>query len=404
MLSYVDNVPWEPETTMAWELRRAGYQTAIVGRDMHQYRPDAYYGFEYAVGTHEYCAHLDRNQARKGLRYGYTGHGINANAWTARPWHLPEELHFTYWAASEAERFLSTRDTTRPFFLVVSFCDPHPPLTPPVFYMDRYLRQGLPEPAIGDWEEPPVNGGLGAKVHSAHVHLKGETLRSCLAGYYGSINYVDDQIQRVLDWGNTCPSGVGETIQVFTSDHGEMLGDHYMWRKRMPYEGATRIPLLISAPTSYGFKTSQVREEAVALEDIMPTLLDMVGCDIPDSVEGRSLVPLLRGDPSSDWQRPWLHGEHGGPWRKYHYLTDGKEKYIWWSDTGLEQLFDLVSDPGELKDLAQQPECEARVAAWRPRMIKQLDGRPEGFTDGEKLIPGREHVPVPRPAGSRSTD
>jgi len=384
--------PWDPPTTLPRELQAAGYQTAIVGRNMHQYRPDGFYGFEYVA--EDYHTYLNEEQPRGGG--GFRGHGVSSNGWTARPWHLPEHLHYTHWVVNEALRFLAHRDTSRPFFLVVSFTAPHPPLTPPAFYLDRYLRQDLPEPAIGDWAEPP-NDGIGLDIEAPAVHLKGEALRSCVAGYLGLINHVDDQIYRALDVLKRGRRDFGETVTMLTADHGEMLGDHYLFRKTYAYEGSARIPLLLSAPKSLGLKTAQVRHEPVCLEDIMPTVLELAGCSIPDTVEGRSLVPLLRGDPEPDW-RPWLHGEHARCYDDMyssHYLTDGREKYIWFSQSGRELLFDLENDPQELCNLAARADCGQRLESWRRRMVAQLTGRPEGFTDGDRLIAGQTHLPVP---------
>jgi arylsulfatase A-like enzyme len=201
---------------------------------------------------------------------------------------------------------------------------------------------------------------------------------------------VDDQIRRLLNPVDGVDSMTGgNTIVVLTSDHGEMLGDHYMWRKSVPYEGSARIPLLIRAPARFGLRARSVVDAPVCLEDIMPTLLEMAGADIPRTVEGRSLLPLMRGE-KPDW-RPHLHIEHAP---LHHTLTDGREKYIWHAGDGREQLFDLASDPTECHDLAARPEASGRVARWRSRLIEELDDRPEGFTDGKRLIAGRPYGAV----------
>lgn len=134
-------------------------------------------------------------------------------------------------------------------------------------------------------------------VSPDNVSLTGEALLCCRAGYYGLINRIDDQIRRLLN----PVTGIermacGNTVLILTSDHGEMLGDHYLWRKTVPYEGSARVPLLIRPPRSMGFVSGLVVDEAVCLEDILPTLLDMAEVEIPLSVEGRSLVPLIRGE------------------------------------------------------------------------------------------------------------
>ena len=105
----------------------------------------------------------------------------------------------------------------------------------------------------GSWAVPPVNDGIGDDVSDQRVKLTGEILRSCHAGYYGLINHVDDQIRRLLNPVNGIDRMTNRnTVVIFTSDHGEMLGDHYLWRKSLPYEGSARIPLLIRGPDRFG--------------------------------------------------------------------------------------------------------------------------------------------------------
>ena len=121
----------------------------------------------------------------------------------------------------------------------------------------------------------------------------------------------------------------------------------------------------------------------------MPTILEIAGVDVPETTEGRSLLGLMRGEESA-W-RVCLHIEHAPV---HHSLTDGKEKYIWFVPDGGEQFFDLVCDPAERHDLAGSPEHVERIAAWRQRLVELLQGRPEGFSDGGRLVPGRPYGPV----------
>jgi len=221
-------------------------------------------------------------------------------------------------------------------------------------------------------------------VSTVNVKLTGEALRSCRAAYYGLINHIDDQIRRILNPINGLRRD--DAIVMFTSDHGEMLGDHHLWRKSLPYEGSAHIPLLIRAPKQFGVKEGIAIDRPVSLEDIMPTLLDMAGVPIPETVEGASLLPLMRGE-DAPW-RDWLHVENAPT---HHCLTDGREKYIWFVKDGREQFFDLGADSTECHDLIPDPDAAPRIAPWRKRMIEELKDRPEGFSDGERLIPGRPY-------------
>lgn len=393
LVGYADGLDWNAPPTLPGVLREHGYQTAIVGRNMHLHPPRKRYGFDEMVLHHDdYPRYLAQNQTGDAL--DEYDHGISHNGWTARPWHLDEKLHQTTWTITEAQRFLQRRDPSCPFFLVVSLVAPHPPLVPPAFYLDRYLRLDLPEPAIGDWAMPPPNDGLGLHVETDRVHLQGEALRSAQAGYYGLINHMDDQLRRLLSPHTGLDGALQRNTHVlFTSDHGEMLGDHYLFRKCYPYAGSAQIPFLINGP---GIAPGRACADAVCLEDIMPTVLDLAGCDIPPTVDGTSLAPLLRGE-TDHLTREFVHGEHATAYRHEqanHYLTDGREKYVWYTASGEEQLFDLVGDPRELRNLAGQAAHAPALERWRARLVARLADRPEGFSDGQRLLPGRPHNAV----------
>lgn len=386
-----DSDEWAPPATLPGMLRDAGYQTGWIGRSMHQYPPRKRFGYEEMVipggtkGEGDYEEYLRERLPEGG---GYYGSGVMHNDWTARSWHLPEHLHQTHWTVNEALRFLKRRDPSRPFFLTVSFIAPHPPLVPPDFYFQRYLRTSLPEPLVGDWAEKPEFRGGAPRVSSAEVNLEGETLRSCRAAYYGLINHIDDQIRRLLS--PVTGFDAKNTLVVFVSDHGEMLGDHYLFQKSKPYEGSARIPFIMAPPGSWREGAfGVVSDLPVCLEDIMPTLLEAAGVEPPDHLDGRSLLPVLKGEGNASW-RDYLHIENGIN-RAYHALTDGKEKYIWFSRDGREQFFDLENDPGELRDLVLTDEGVQRLAPWRRRLMERLANRAEGFVEGDHLVAGRQH-------------
>ncbi len=401
MVGYKEGVAWEIEDTLPAVLAKSGYETAWIGRSMHQHPPGKQFGFEHVVsGSGEHSAYMEFFRKRRPDDWeGPYGTGVMHNDWTARPWHLDEDLHPTNWTVHEALRFLRQREGSRPFFLVVSFLAAHPPLVPPAFYLERYIRTGVPEPVIGEWALPPPNNGKGLDVSGQHVDLKGEALLCARAGYYGLINHLDDQIRRILN----PVRGVhqmtnGNTAIMLTSDHGEMLGDHYLWRKTVPYEPSARVPMLLSAPARFGIEPGTVVDRPVCLADVMPTILDLSGTPIPPGIEGQSLLQLSRGE-TVPW-REQLHIEHAP---LHHTLTDGREKYIWFVADGREQLFCLADDPMECRDLAGHPEAENRLLHWRTRMIQELAGRPEGFSDGANLIPGRPYMPVCPCAGPADT-
>jgi arylsulfatase A-like enzyme len=376
-------------------LAEAGYETALIGRNMHQHPPDRAYGFQTRnLGS----CYVDDDDLAKAVETaapeagGLRAAGISWNGWTARPFHLPECVHPTTWVANRTRRYLSNCSRERPLLLVSSYYAPHPPLFPPAFYMERYLRQELPAAAIGDWAQKPENDGLGLGVDSHYVNLTGEALRSARAGYFGLINHIDDQLYWVMQEFLHASRGRPWVI-IFTSDHGEMLGDHYMFRKCEPYEGSANIPLLICGSPDLGFRPAQASCQPVCLEDLMPTIMELAGAECPDGVDGKSLVPLLRGQ--GDQPRQYLHGEHSPCYsarQAYHMLVESRWKYIWRPEDGSEQLFDLVEDPMELADLSRIKTDEA--ARWRRRLVEVLKARPERFVCDSQLVAGREYPAV----------
>ena len=119
----------------------------------------------------------------------------------------------------------------------------------------------------------------------------------------------------------------------------------------------------------------------------MPTLLELAGAEIPKGLDGRSLCPVMRGEQSD--VREMFHGEHSGSYLGNHFIVTKRDKYIWFDESGTEQYFDLIQDPDELHDRIGDPACQDRIAKLRAELICRLAGRPEGYSDGEKLIPGR---------------
>jgi arylsulfatase A-like enzyme len=187
--------------------------------------------------------------------------------------------------------------------------------------------------------------------------------------------------------------GVAEnTVILFTSDHGEMMGDHQYFRKCLPYEGSAKIPFILSDPHGLlKLKNNTSVDRPVELRDIMPTLLDAAQAAVPHTVEGKSLIPLARQE-QVDW-REYIHGEHTYGELSYHSVTDGEEKFIWFSQSGEEQFFDLVEDPEEKRNLNLHSEYQGRVVMWRERLIAELADREEGMSDGQRLIAGRKARP-----------
>ncbi|MBD3240518.1 MAG: arylsulfatase [Chitinivibrionales bacterium] len=384
---------WLHGPTLPGELAKEGYQTHLVGK-LHLWPQRKLYGFmsedwaDSPIVGEDYQRFLRDNGVT--MPEPGVGHGCSQNGYVARPWHLDERLHFSNWCADKAIEFLQRRDPTLPYFLKVSFHQPHEPCTPPQVYWDRYMHMDLPEPYVGDWARVFDGPQRGLPVDAWRIAVDPAVMKQYRAGYFGTINHIDDQIGRILRLVDK-----RNTIVVFVSDHGDMIGDHQWLRKRNAFEGSARIPFLVRFPESMGIGQSRVVSDVVELMDVMPTLLDAAGAEIPDTVDGSSMLPLL-GNKKVQW-REYLHGECSQVptlGSGMQYLTDGHRKYIWYPGTGGEHFFDLDNDPREMHNLAQEPSRAKELAMWRERLVAELTGRAEGFTDGKSLkVLGKATLP-----------
>ncbi len=393
VMNHIPETPL-PGPTLPERLTRYGYHTHLCGK-LHLTPPRKLHGFMSADWA-------DNPKAAPKVKDGRTvvsdyqrfiaaegprvpafsdAHGLSANTPVARAWHGEERLHFTNWVTDRALDFLDRRDPTAPFFLKVSYLHPHPPCTPPQFYYDRYLGMDFAERPVGNWarlfDEPPRR-----HPRDPHrIHLPPAAQRQLEAAYYGCINHIDDQINRIL----MALPRPAETLILYVSDHGEMLGDHQWFRKHVPWEGAARIPFIIRPPESWGIRPGHECPAPVQLADVMPTVLAAAGIDIPETVDGTDLRPAVEGTGAP---REFVHGECAQVptlGSGVHYLTDGRRKYIWFPGAGTEQFFNLEHDPCECHDLAAEPGAAGEVARWRARLAERLNGRPEGFVSSGRL-------------------
>ena len=373
--------------TLPYFLSKAGYYSALVGRHMHQNPATGESpGYDTCILGSTYVegdSYADMLNKEVPLLGGIRGLGVGFNGWQAKSWPLEEHLHPTNWIVRNSRELIAKHNDDQALFLTTSFYAPHPPLIPPDFYYQRYLNMNLPDRVIGDWAGPAP---LKSKVDSPRVDLKEEKLHMTQAAYYGLINHIDDQLTWLIaDFIGKSRNQKRPWIIVFTSDHGEMLGDHYYFRKCEPFEGSCRIPFLINSE-GLGQKTNVTINSTVCLEDILPTLLDLADIPVPDQIDGISLASILRGE--ADSVRHWLHCEHSPCYSEeqaFQMLTDGIWKYIWRPMTGEELLFNLNNDPTELKNLAEESSAIEKLEECRNEMINRLRSRPENFVVHDKL-------------------
>ena len=375
---------WHEPNTLAGVLANAGYHCINVGwRNMHPRRK--LYGFHTVIphdlrdGDDDY---LDWLRQELGPHAHERTHGSDANGWLGRPWPYEERYHATNWTVDVTIEQLQKRDPTRPAFVWCSHLRPHSPYDPPQFFWDMYYPRELPSIPIGDWAAryDVVNPGLSRTAW--YGRLTPEQNQRMRAGYMGCVTHIDYQLGYMME--RLRGEQGNDVLWIFTSDHGDMMGDHHLHRKCYAYEGSARIPFVIHYPASLDLPSGTFAQ-TVGLQDVMPTVLDAAGVDIPDSVTGTSIFKAVRSEP---W-REYFHGEHSPCYSQdsaMQYLTDGKEKYIWFPVTGEEQFFDLTADRQERHDLSRDSRNADRVALWRQRLVDRLGKRGDGFSDGEKLI------------------
>ncbi len=226
-----------------------------------------------------------------------------------------------------------------------------------------------------------------------HVDMGGEQVRASRQGYYSSSSFLDEQIGTLLETLDK-RGWLGNTLIIFTADHGDMTGDHHMWRKSYAYEASARIPMLMRWPKGFADdQRGQTRWEPVELRDVFPTCLDAAGGSVDVPLDGRSMLDIVRGK-ADDW-RTFIDLEHDVCYSKKNHwtaVTDGHTKYIYHAFDGEEQLFDLDSDPGEERDLAGDTAHTETLQRWRGRMVAHLEERGPEWVKNGRLVPRPERM------------
>ena len=291
---------------------------------------------------------------------------------------LPEELYSTSYIAGQAVSWLDAAGGA-PFFLMVSFPDPHHPFNPPGRYWDAYRPEDMPVPAAferNDWTAPPHVAALYRERDAGEAALQGMnsigcTLREALearALTCGMIEMIDDAVARVLA-ALERSGGAGRTVVAFTSDHGDHLGDHGLLLKGAePYREITRVPLIWADPDG----PSGVRREDMAQTvDIPATILERARVEPFHGMQGKSLLAGPVRDAAFiqyDHQRP--HPGLGGPPR-VHSLVDRRWRLSVFHGQDRGELYDLEADPGEFRNLWDDPGAAAEKARLMERLLRE---------------------------------
>jgi len=377
---------------MAEVFRAAGYQTGAVGK-LHVYPPRDRIGFEEVVSMEEGRPHLggpddwDLWLADHGLAGQGHAHGMSNNGYEHRPWHLPEGAHPTVWLARQMCRMVQRRDPTRPAFWHLSFNAPHPPIVPLAAYQSMYDGRIMNPALAGAWSDGALPPAL-QRARNAWPSLSPDRLAAMRRAFHAQCTLIDHQLRVVI---GTLREQLllDDTIVVFTSDHGDMLGDHGLWAKRLMYQGSAGVPMIVMGRKDCPRTTPGKTDSRLAgMQDVMPTLLDLAGLPVPETCTGQSLI--------SDPPREILYGEAGEGRTATRMVTDGRHKLIWYPEGNVVQLFDLDTDPGECHDLSETVTDRAVLDRLTGALIANLYGEDlDGVTDGR--LTGRPAHPVPPP-------
>jgi arylsulfatase A-like enzyme len=379
-------------------LRDAGYQTAALGK-MHFVPQWPAHGFE-ILRKGDFCDCVDTREENEywtyvrdsGMedRYDLTGESLRKGELGAMPSRLPLEMSQEYWLADVTMEFLEKRDPTRPFFCHMSFSRPHNPWLPSAPYDTMYEPDALtlPPTCPEEWTTKPFRDRdrwHDPKLIFYYPRMTEPAVRRALALYYGLISQLDAQIGRVLDRLESLGLA-GNTIVVFTSDHGDFAGDHGIVDKGVPtLDGIWRVPLLVGGA---GFESAagQTRDQFVNLIDLMPTLLERAGVDVPRPVEGRSLA---REIDEPDWagrDAIFYEYRHVKTVRTrdhiMSYYSPGEERFreyahsACWAKGG--ELYDLGKDPDQFHNRYDDP-------AYRDVRLELTEMLLEWFCNTERV-------------------
>ncbi len=243
-------LPMPAMPTLAETFRSAGYQTYAVGK-LHVYPQRNRIGFDDVLlaeegrpnwgVTDDYEIFL----GDRGLAGRQFDHGMSNNEYVTRAWHLPEDCHVTNWITREMARSIRRRDPTRPGFWYLSYTHPHPPLVPPAAYWEMYRDVEPVFPRTGSWAEDFDSLPYRLKGQRAGWSCDTETqIRTALRAFYALCTHIDHQLRLVI--GTLREEGLlDRTIILFTADHGDMLGQHGLWAKRLYYENSANVPMLL---------------------------------------------------------------------------------------------------------------------------------------------------------------
>jgi len=330
--------------TFAQCLSDSGYDTIAIGK-MHFQPYRRHNGFHRLYLMDEiprfredddYALYLKEN----GYAHLQSIHGVRHLLYMQPQQSLvSEEHHGSTWVADKTIEYLQTKSINKPFMIWAGFIAPHPPFDVPASYANLYKDKQLPEPSISK----TVLSTLAQENMNIANYPNKETLMRARELYYSAISFVDYNVGRILQQLEEMGE-LDNTFIVFTSDHGEMLGDLSTYQKFLPYDASSKIPMIMRYPKKLKPKSSFT--DFVDLNDIFPTFMDIAGLQMPTHIDypGASVL-------SNKKDRGIQYIEHQRNSRRWISVRNHQYKYNYYYGGGKEELFDMISDPNETENL-----------------------------------------------------
>lgn len=372
------------EYTLPRLLKPYGYHTAQLGKlhfDPHARRdhrdPTDTYGFDTFILSDEpgcyddaYTKWVERvcpeqlDRVRTMLPPAAVLWGKQGYSEVPRNTHEPyifegdAELTHTAFVTEQTCQFLRTRDSRKPFFAIAGYYAPHTPLNPPQKYLDRVDRSKIRQPIVSKEET----------VAPFLQDVTPEKWNEIAACYLAMVAQVDDGVGQIIQ--TLKDTGLYEnTLIIYTSDHGEFLGDHGRIQKGMPgHDCIINVPCIISYPAL--LPAGRVCDALVEAVDVVPTVLDLCGVQTPSFVQGRSLTALLRGQTETHRDSVLTEMFDGHQNRQTTVRTMDYKYYL--HENGTEILYDLKADPYELHNVVKDPDHAEALAQMRLCMLRSI--------------------------------
>jgi len=368
-------VDFSPEIpTFSHYLAAEGYRTCLSGK-MHFVGPDQLHGFGERLTTDVYPAdytwHPEWDRPTERLDWFHNMEVVTKAGVCTRSMYMGYDDEVVF----KAKRFLfdhAREDSDQPFMMTVSMIQPHDPYLCTQKNWDLYRHDDidLPKVPLGSHDAHPHEGRLRYGYGASDYEFDDDTIRNARHAYYGSLNDIDEKVAELRE--AVEQAGFGDnTIIIFTSDHGDMLGERGMWFKMSYLENSARVPLIIHAPKMFSPKRVS---KAVSHMDFLPTLVELARDgkegDYATPLEGKSLLPHLSGDSGHDDFLGEYYGE--GTAVPIYCIRRGAHKLIYSREDPI-QFYDVENDPIEINNLADSKDHQATIKEWVAEIENRFD-------------------------------